>query len=679
MSESNHKENHLKGQTSPYLLQHLYNPVDWYPWGPEALTKAVSENKPLLVSIGYSACHWCHVMERESFEDHEVAKIMNDHFVCIKVDREERPDIDHLYMNAVQLISGQGGWPLNCFALPDGKPFWGATYFPKEQWKNILLRIHELFSHQYDEVKAQAEDLTNGILKSSILEESVSPANHFPEEATHKMAQSIINNTDMEEGGTTGAPKFPLPAIYEFLLHYHYQNPDNPLPMQAIHTTLTKMAQGGIYDQIGGGFSRYSVDEHWKVPHFEKMLYDNAQLIALYSKAWKVNQYSLYKTVVVETIAFVQRELRSSNHTFYAALDADSEGVEGKYYVWSKKEIYDVLGEDAPLAIEYFNVGGKGFWEKGINILVLDQSDEEFAKELNLEPENLKRKISDWKQLLLAAREKRVRPGLDNKVLISWNALMIDALAEAGSAFSSTTWIQDAEKTAQFILHSAMEDDGKLYHILNDNHPAIDGFLEDYACMIKALIKLGQVAHKEEYFLLAKKLLEYTLQHFSTQNTNMFSFSSSKGEKLVAPYTDFQDNVIPSSNSIMARNLFYLGNIFEKAEWVDKSKMMLNDMASQIEKYGRWVANWGVLWLHQQKNFYTLAICGDQAAEKSNSLLSQYLPDTLLCSTTQPGTKIPVLENRFTDGETLIYPCTLLACQQPVKEPEEVLSFMKRD
>lgn len=676
MSEFNKKENHLKGQTSPYLLQHLYNPVDWYPWGPEALEKAKSENKPLLVSIGYSACHWCHVMERESFEDQEVAQLMNDHFVCIKVDREERPDIDHLYMNAVQLISQRGGWPLNCFALPDGRPFWGATYFPKDQWKSILIRIHELFIHQHSDLEEQAGKLTEGLAQSSILPVSEHQDNEFSSDVTDKMARGIIQKTDMNEGGTMGAPKFPLPAIFEFLLHYHQQNPQTEDAAKAIELTLTKMAMGGIYDQVGGGFARYSVDENWKVPHFEKMLYDNAQLISLYARAYKVFKSPNYRQVVEESIAFVKRELTSPGGTFYAALDADSEGEEGKYYVWTEKQFHEVLGKEAPLAIEYFNVGGKGFWEKGNSILLLDKTDEAFVREWNMPVEMLRKKVISWKERLLREREKRIRPGLDNKVLVSWNGLMIEAMAEAYTALGNPQWREDAAKAAEFILQKAMKPDGQLYHTLNDDKPAIEGFLEDYAAMIRALIKLGQVTHQEKYFLKARLLMEYALENFSSGHTRMFSFSSLKGEQLVAPYFDFQDNVIPSANSMMARNLYYLGHLFENHDWMDRSRQMLTDVAQQIENYGSWTANWGILWLHHQKEFFTLAVCGEQATEAADPLLSRYLPDTLLCSTSSDQTELPVLKNRYIQGKTLVYPCTSTECLPPAETLEEVLDAL---
>jgi uncharacterized protein YyaL (SSP411 family) len=672
MSESNPKENHLRGQVSPYLLQHLYNPVDWYPWCEEALRKAKSESKPLLVSIGYSACHWCHVMEKESFENNDLATLMNKYFICIKVDREERPDIDHLYMNAVQMLSGRGGWPLNCFALPDGRPFWGGTYFPPDQWKNVLIRIHELYKNQYSDLEEQANQLTKGVEQASLIALSNDQPVRFDSKIIHSMASSLIQNTDLEEGGTLGAPKFPLPGIYEFLLHYHAQNPQKTEALDAVNITLQKMAMGGIDDQIGGGFARYSVDEIWKVPHFEKMLYDNAQLISLYSKAWKVNQNSLYKQVVQDTIGFVKRELTSPYGTFYAALDADSEGVEGKFYVWDEKEIREVLDDDASLAIEYFHVGGKGFWEHNNNILLTTRSVSQFAEQKGLDEELMSKKIDQWKSLLLNQRESRVRPGLDNKVLVSWNGFMIVALIDAAVTFQNPDWLSDAEKATHFLLKQGLEADNRLYHTLQEEKGFIDGFLEDYASMINALIRLGEATGKETYFLKAADLLEYVLAHFISVQTSMFPFSPDTSQKLVATHYEFQDNVIPSSNSIMARNLFYLGNLFEKSEWIDRSRHMLSDMSALIEKSGSWASNWGILWLHHQKDFYTLAVSGPKSQEKAAQLLQRYLPDTMVCTLLQPKTRMPLLKNRWSEKETFIYPCTLTECLSPVSDPSEV-------
>lgn len=678
MSDYKTKPNHLKGQTSPYLLQHLYNPVDWYPWGEEALQKARKENKPLLISIGYSACHWCHVMEKESFEDPQVAQLMNQHFVCVKVDREERPDIDHLYMNAVQMISGRGGWPLNCFALPDARPFWGATYFQREQWIGILNRIAHLHQNQSGDLEEQAQKLTQGVDQSSQLPVTGNYQNPFEGELTDQMASQILKGMDMQHGGTRGAPKFPLPAVYEFLLHYHHQNPQNPKIPDAVLLSLEKMAMGGIYDQVGGGFARYSVDEQWKVPHFEKMLYDNAQLISLYAKAWKVSPDPLFRDVVTETLAFIHRELTSPEGVFYAALDADSEGEEGKYYVWKEQELEDVLGFDAQMAAAYFRVGQEGFWENGQNILLLTLKDDVFARDHHIDTAMLKDKVTQWKAKLLAAREKRIKPGLDHKIIVSWNALMIKALCDAYTAFPDDQYLAKALKATDHIWENSMGQHEKLCHILGGETAGGDGFLEDYATMIQALISLYQVSLHEKYVLWARQLLRYVEENFSARDTHLFTFSSARGEKLVAPYFDFHDNVIPAANSIMARNLFYMGHYFENLKWIERSQKMLADMRPHMEKAANWVANWGQLWLHHQKNFYTLAVCGKDAVSYAKFLSGSFTPDILVSGTSTPESILSLHHNRFNPSKTLVYPCTQHACLDPVDSPAEALMAIRK-
>lgn len=671
--EKQKKENHLKGQTSPYLLQHLYNPVDWYPWGAEALEKSKRENKPLLISIGYSACHWCHVMEEESFEDDDIARLMNEKFVCIKVDREERPDIDHIYMGAVQLLSGRGGWPLNCFALPDGRPFWGGTYFPTEQWKNVLVRISELFATQHGDLEEQAKQLTEGVSGSTLIEIKGQDASMTDTFATERMAKSVLDTFDTREGGTRGAPKFPMPVIYRFLLHHYHQKPETETGKKALEYTmlsLKKMALGGIYDQAGGGFARYSTDEKWKVPHFEKMLYDNAQLVSLYSIAYRINPIPLFKEVTEQTLEFIFRELTSETGTFYSALDADSEGEEGRYYVWKEDEFKKTIGEDARLAGEYFEVGKAGYWEKGNNILLRRKSDEEFADSHGLKPDALSEKVALWRKKLFDQREKRVRPGLDNKVLTSWNGLMIDALVEAYKTFGHEKYRKSATKAADYFLKKAVNAEGKIYHTLTENHGAVDGFLEDYASFINALIHLHQISFREEYLEYACDLTHYVWNNFHESNTYFFAFSSQQGEKLIAPYFDLFDNVIPSSNSIMAKNLFYLGHIFDKNDWVERAKKMLKALETKLDS--SWASNWGMLAMHMHADFKTLAAVGDEIAKKVPEFYTHYLPDMLICASPYPESEIPVLQNRYKNGETMFYLCTMHNCLEPVKEPGQV-------
>ena len=669
------EQNHLAGQTSPYLLQHLYNPVDWYPWGEEALQKAKVENKPLLVSIGYSACHWCHVMERESFEDEVVARLMNDYFLCIKVDREERPDIDHLYMDAVQLISGHGGWPLNCFALPDGRPFWGGTYFPPDQWKGILKRIHELYSSQYGDILKQAESVTTGVTGTGFVEIAEGQAAFSRPEAT-MFFSGLLRQMDAVEGGSRGAPKFPVPVSTLALLHYHSQVKEKPFTDQ-VNLNLRKMAMGGIYDQIGGGFARYATDDRWRIPHFEKMLYDNAQLVSLYAHAYKVTSDPMYKEVITDTIGFVNRELRSSDGLFYAALDADSEGEEGRYYVWKELELDEILGEDAPLIKKFYRINEKAFWEQGKNILLREQDISAFASTYKLDVNKFADVLKRSRRKLLAARQYRIRPGLDNKVLTGWNALMIEALTDAYTALGFPEYLEQAASVARLLIDHAIDRHGSLYRKLDGLHPHIPAFLEDYALFVRSLIKLYEVSMDEEYATVARSLTQYVIDHFAGDDTHLFRFSGGDGDGLAVPHFEVYDNVIPSSNSVMAHNLFRLANLFEIPEWGHRSSLMLRDMRSRWERHSGSFAHWGSLLLHHTAPFYTIVVAGPQARELIRELNRYYLPDVLLAGTETPDASLPVFENRFKSGQTWIYVCSFGYCKQPIQTVEEALAFIR--
>ncbi|MBA2407111.1 MAG: thioredoxin domain-containing protein, partial [Chitinophagales bacterium] len=434
--------NHLIHESSPYLLQHAHNPVNWYAWNDETLKKARDENKLLLVSIGYSACHWCHVMEHESFEDEKTAQIMNEHFICIKIDREERPDIDQVYMTAVQLMTGRGGWPLNCIALPDGRPVYGGTYFPKEQWNDVLLNLANLYETDPEKAEEYADKLTTGIQQAEIVKSNTEKP-EFSLSLLNETVAAWKGHFDTKEGGSDYAPKFPLPNNYRFLLRYAHEVKDEAV-MKQVELSLRKMAFGGIYDQIGGGFARYSTDSLWKVPHFEKMLYDNAQLVSLYSEAYQATKEPLYKQVVYETLEWVKREMTNEEGAFYSALDADSESEEGKFYVWTKAELQQILGSDFNLFSDYYNVNRTGYWEHDNYILLRDKTDEEFAKENKMDFSALQKKIEELKVKMLDVREKRVRPGLDDKTLTSWNAMMMRGYADAYMVFGEKEFLDAA-------------------------------------------------------------------------------------------------------------------------------------------------------------------------------------------------------------------------------------------
>ena len=577
---SNMKEhphtNSLIDETSPYLLQHAHNPVDWMAWNDESLAKAKAEQKLILVSIGYSACHWCHVMEHESFEDSTVAAYMNENFICIKVDREERPDVDQVYMNAVQLMTGRGGWPLNCFALPDGRPLYGGTYFPKDQWMDVMAKVAGIWENDREKALEYAANLTKGVSESELISRNTAEAK-FTKEAVSEFTETWKSQVDNKEGGPNRAPKFPLPNNYEFLLRYGTLGKDQFI-LDHVNLTLEKMAFGGIYDQVGGGFARYSTDALWKAPHFEKMLYDNGQLVSLYSEAFQATKNPLYKEIVDETLEFIERELTSTEGAFYSALDADSEGEEGKFYVWQKEELQTLLGDDFEWVKDYYNVNSKGLWEHGNYILLRKDGDEEFAKKQGWKTQELKQKVKVVNALLLKERNKRIRPGLDDKQLTSWNALMLKGYADAYRVFGNKEYLSAALKNADFILEKQKKKDGGLWHNHKEGRSTINGFLEDYCFTIEAFISLYQATFDKKWLDESDALAKYAIEHFHDSESGMFFFNSNADPKLIARKMELTDNVIPSSNSSMAKGLFYLGHYLDNKKYLDISEQMLNNV-----------------------------------------------------------------------------------------------------
>lgn len=669
--KENSTPNDLINESSPYLLQHAYNPVNWKPWGEEALKLAAEQNKPLLISIGYSACHWCHVMEKESFEDTTVARIMNENFTCIKVDREERPDIDQIYMNAVQLISGQGGWPLNCFATPDGRPFYGGTYFPKNQWIDVLKQLSDLYQNDLQKVEDYANKLTEGVQSSELIERK---------EVEEGFSISVLKDGlerwktvfDPIDGGNNQAPKFPMPNNYQFLLNYLYHTQDTAIKNH-LDLSLKKMAFGGIYDQIGGGFSRYSVDKEWKVPHFEKMLYDNAQLISLYSEAYRLDKNELYEQIVIESIAFAKRELMHTDGIFYSALDADSEGEEGKYYVWQKEELQSILGEDFQLIETHFNVNEKGYWENGNYILLRNLEDEELAKQAGLNLAEYHKRIETAKVKLLKNREKRIKPGLDDKSLTSWNALMIKALCDAYLSFGDPEYRKMAERTAQFILENIQKEDAALYHSYKNGKAGINGYLEDYSFTIEAFISLYQCTFDEFWLKEAKKLADYSIVHFYDMDSGMFYFTNDKDPKLIARKMEVSDNVIPASNSSMAKGLHQLGLLLENEEYLKISKQMLSNMQESFNNYLPAASNWGILLLRKSFPFYEVAIAGKDAENLLVNFHRQYLPNCLFLGDSNQSSTLSLLELKWVNDQTTIYVCENKVCQLPVTTIEKAM------
>lgn len=677
--------NRLIRESSPYLLQHAHNPVDWFPWCDEAFEKAKKENKLVLVSIGYSACHWCHVMEHESFEDEEIAAVMNKFFVNIKVDREERPDVDQIYMNAVQLMSGQGGWPLNCFVLPDGRPIYGGTYFKSEQWMNVLHQLREIFVNEREKVENYAAKLTQGINdESNIFEDDVrvSTGSTREEDPFPEMISRWENRFDNLEGGPNKAPKFMLPNNYLFLLRYAYLKNDEHVKNH-VEITLDKMAMGGIFDQIGGGFSRYSTDMIWKVPHFEKMLYDNAQLITLYSEAYRLFKDDLYKETVYKTIEFVQNELTGPDGEFYSALDADSEGEEGKFYVWTKEELKNILGNDYDWVAAYYDLNGISHWEHGNHILLRRMTDEEFSRKNNSSLAELKFKVENVNQKLLAERSKRVRPGLDDKTLTSWNAMMVKGLCEAYQSFGEEKFLNLAEKNIHFLLANQLKGDGSLYHSYKKNSSTINGFLEDYVFLTEALISLYESTGKETYLNYAVKFTDYTLQKFYDEKSGMFYFTSSDDPALIARKFDIHDNVIPGSNSVMASNLFLLSRLVSSTDtdmhrYDEIANKMLSRVISQMANYGAAYSNWGIQLLYHQHAFYEVAITGKESKIKAKTLQKEYLPNKIVAFS-ETESNLPLLTSRLKNGQTLIYICRNKSCNLPLDSVDEALDFLAAD
>jgi len=665
--------NNLINASSPYLLQHAYNPVNWYEWGPEALEKAKKENKLILVSIGYSACHWCHVMERESFESHEVAEVMNRHFICIKVDREERPDIDQIYMYAIQLMTGAGGWPLNCICLPDQRPIYGGTYFRKNDWINILENVAGLWTNDANKAIQYAERLTSGIRDS----EKIIP-NPVSEEYTNEHLQAIVEpwkrHFDIGFGGYNRAPKFPLPNNWVFLLRYGFLKDDESV-FTAVCNTLEQMARGGIYDQIGGGFARYAVDDKWHVPHFEKMLYDNAQLISLYAEAYQCTKFNSFKQTVVACINWVFNEMTSSDGLFYSALDADSEGIEGKFYIWDKQEFDAIVGEDAALIGEFYNVTEDGNWEEEqANILRKTIDDDVLAEKYNIDLETLFDKVDQAKAKLLAVRAKRVRPGLDDKCLTAWNAMMIKALADASKVLNHQPYYDQAVQASHFILTHLKMENGSLLRNYKDGKASITAFLDDYAFLIEALIALYECDFDENWLVEAKDLTAYVLAHFKDADSPMLFYTSDESENLIARKHEVMDNVIPASNSVMAQNLKKLALLFDEEKYIIKASEMLSGISAKIKTYGSAYSNWAIQMLDEVYGTNEIAITGIESDAVKLELSHHYIPNKI----TLGGTKstLPLLKGKQSN-ETKVYICRNKVCQLPVNSVEEALKYLQ--
>ncbi len=666
--------NALQYATSPYLLQHRNNPVNWYPWTDDALKLAVLQNKLLIISIGYSACHWCHVMEHESFEDEAVAEVMNLHFVSIKIDREERPDIDQIYMNAAMLLNGQGGWPLNVIALPDGKPIYAGTYFPKQQWMQLLDYFALLYKKEPQKLIEQAAQITNGVHKFDTI-----PLNTKEQNINSQLQEIAWQHwrikIDYEWGGAKGAPKFMMPNNYEYLLRYVKQS-ENKDVANALKITLKKMAFGGLYDVVGGGFARYSVDAFWKIPHFEKMLYDNGQLLSVYAQAYQLTKRPLYKSVIEKTADWMIAEMTDSSGGLYASLDADSERMEGKYYCWTYAELQHILREDFSFFCDVYHIEEKGNFEHGLNVLFRTEDHEYFMDKYNIDNAAFQQKLTGIHQVLLEERKKKIRPATDDKILTEWNAIAIKGLCDAYKALGDIRYLQKAETVGNFILQYCKKDDYRLDRNFKNGQSSINGFLADYAFFIEALLHLHQVTLQEKYLTEALHFTEYVLEHFYNKTNGMFYITSDLDPPLITRSSDNSDNVIPSANSTMTKNLLLLSKYFDKSEYEQMSWTQLNNVLESAVKTPMYYSNWlNVLDMHLHLNS-ELVIIGKDAVAFAKKINANFLPNVLITGSCKES-RLPLCMDRYNSDKTLFYLCRNKACDLPEEDIQAILNKLR--
>lgn len=670
--------NELSQETSPYLLQHAQNPVHWKAWNDATLSSAKNNNTLLLISVGYSACHWCHVMEHETFEDEEAALVMNQNFINVKVDREERPDVDAVYMKAVQLMTQRGGWPMNVVALPDGRPVWGGTYFKKGDWMQTLEHLSKMWQEDPQRMIDYAEKLHAGINALNILPNDNS--GNVPDQSIIRpLFDKWSKSFDWEFGNYAKAPKFMMPNNFKFLLRYAWQNQDIDL-LDFVNLTLTKMAFGGIFDTVGGGFSRYSVDHKWHVPHFEKMLYDNGQLVSLYADAYKLTGNPLYAEVVQKTLSFVSGELRDPNGNFYSALDADSKNAAGKseegaFYIWTKPELEQIIGEDFDLFSDVFNINDFGHWEHGNYVLIQKEPLESIAEIRRIPLSELETKKKNWEKKLFVERKKRHRPGLDDKSLTSWNAIMLKGYADAYKALGKPEYLETALQNAAFMRKKCWSPEGNLWHSHKDGKSTINGYLEDYAFVIDAFITLYEVTIDDKFLTDAKQLCDYAFDHFYDAEEGFFRFTSNLDTALVAEHFEMEDNVIPASNSVMCENLYRLGIYFENQHYETKAENMLGHLIPVID-YASAFSNWLYVFLNFADDQRELAIGGSDAHKFATEFNSFYFPNVTIAASENPS-KIPFLQNRVPENGNLFYICQNKTCNLPETDFDSVLKILE--
>lgn len=673
--------NRLIHESSPYLKQHAHNPVDWYPWGAEAWERAKFEDKPVIVSIGYSACHWCHVMERESFESPELAAIMNKFFINIKVDREERPDVDSIYMDALHSMGLRGGWPLNVMLMPDGKPFYGGTYFPPEKWRQILLAIAQGFEHDREKLQSSADGFAENLQTSEAQKYRLAfveePNIQIEKAALEDIQRLLLRSVDFKKGGLSRSPKFPMPAVWSYLLQSQANHP-NQESQDAIFTTLDRMALGGLFDHIAGGWTRYSTDEDWKVPHFEKMLYDNGQLLSVYAQGIllarqhpdRKPQERLYTWAIEQTVSWLKSEMQSPSGGLYAALDADSEGVEGKYYTWTEEELDEILDEDMAWFGDMYDITDQGNWEHGNNILHL----EEYPSQSNW---------SRWMsilQKLKPIREQRIRPGLDDKILANWNGLAIKGLVDAYFAtqnpLTKELALEVGECIRQHFLVNVQNESGEdalgLTHVLGKN---IIGFLDDYAAVMDAFLSLYKLTLDDTWILDALKLADYVVANFYDPSEQLFFFTDSQGEELIARKKELFDNVIPASNSMIAHAFWKLGELTDRTDLSQISQVMVSKMAPLIAKDPQWLAHWANLQVQMHHGLPVVVVDSSQPFQAIRPFVETFLPEVLYLSA---DSHLPLAQGKKgVEGKTTYFLCQNQSCLAPTTSWEETLKSLQ--
>ncbi|MGO4918364.1 thioredoxin domain-containing protein [Maribacter spongiicola] len=679
MSTPQKHTNNLIKESSPYLLQHAHNPVHWEAWHDEVLQQAKDEKKLILISIGYAACHWCHVMEHECFEDEEVAETMNAHFVNIKVDREERPDIDHIYMDALQMMTGSGGWPLNILALPDGRPFWGATFVKKQEWIQVLNQLQQLYVADPNKIIGYAENMANGLKEINAVN-SRDNQEYIQVSEIELMVNDWTKYFDTFLGGYKRAPKFMMPTNLNFLLHYSHTKKDNSVA-EYVNTTLKRMAWGGIFDHVGGGFSRYSVDTKWHVPHFEKMLYDNGLLISLYANAYAATKNELYKNVVEKSIRFLQEELLDKSNGFYSSLDADSltndnKLVEGAFYVWQEVQLKQLLKDDYPIFRDYFSINSYGYWEEDNYVLIRDSDALDIAMNHSITKLELQQIISKCLSLLKDEREKRNKPRLDDKILTSWNGLALKGLTGAYKYLENDTYLELALNNANFILEHMIAEDGGLFRNYKNGKCTIHGFLEDYASIIDAFLGLYEISFDEQWLDHSLQLANYVIEHFSDTETGLFFFTSNNEDGLIRKTLEIADNVIPASNSIMAHNLHKLSKYYPEDNFEVRLNKMMKTMKPSIIKNPQNHTNWLHLSLLMDQKFFEVVSIGENFKPICKTLMKNYLPNVIFAASNAKTSNLPLLMNRYVMNKTLIYVCNHGSCQMPVEEPNKALDLV---